>query len=181
MDWIYWREKFIDGAPAGVTAFVATWLIKIFKKNLNPIKRVLTNSSDIDFLKNEVTVLKNEILERHVYIRAFIDISRSAIYHTNRHGGVIWVNTKWLEITGFTKAEEAYGEGFMEALTEEDQEEMRAINRGYSEQPRDVTGKVTFINQATLRETHCKFRSKAIFNSKGEFVMGLGILEIIQD
>jgi len=176
-----WKEKWGGELIAAASALLATWFIKSAKKHTPPLRRVFTNAIEIDKLKKELEDLRSETTQKEDSFKAFIDVHTSGIYYTNEHGGITYVNIKWLQITGFSTPEEAYGTGFMAAVSEEYEEEIEQINKTYFEQPRDLSGFVCFIHQQSGIKTYCRYRSKVIRDKCGKFIKGIGILEIIKN
>lgn len=68
--------------------------------------------------KKRISKESNELAQRfHLYAK----MNPVGIFHTDGYGNCLFVNDKWLELTGLT-VQEASGSGWMQALHEEDRE-----------------------------------------------------------
>lgn len=169
-----WKEEAAKTIIGGLIIFIGSYFFKLAKRSITPLKKIIKNAQEIDRLVISVDEL-NKIQD------AIIEIHRSPIYFTDKDGGIIYVNTAWVEMTGFTNAEDAYGMGYMRAVSDEDEQDIMKINQTYYKHPTDIEGFVVFVNLRTKTRIPCKYRSKVVKNDKGEFIKGIGILEIIKN
>lgn len=169
-----WKEEAAKVTIGGLIAFVGAYFFKLAKRSITPLRKIIKNAQEIDKL-----ILAVEENER--VIDAIIEIHRSPIYFTDADGGITYVNTAWIELTGFTNAEDAHGMGYMRAVSDEDEAEIMAINQNYYKHPTDLEGIVVFVNLRSKIRIPCKYRSRVVRNDEGKFIKGIGILEIIKN
>jgi len=169
-----WKEEAAKTIIGGVIIFVGSYFFKLAKRSILPLKKIIKNAQEIERLITSLDEL-SKVQD------AIIEIHRSPIYFTDKDGGMIYANTSWVELTGFTNVEDAYGMGYMRAVSDEDEQEIMGINQSYYKHPTDIEGCVIFVNIRTKERIPCKYRSKVVRNDKGEFIMGIGIIEIIKN
>lgn len=169
-----WKEEAAKTVIGGVIIFVGSYFFKLAKRSITPLRKIIKNAQEIERLI--ISLDKNDRM-----LDAIIEIHRSPIYFTDQDGGMIYANTAWVELTGFTNAEDAYGMGYMRAVSDEDEQEIMAINQTYFKHPSDLEGIVVFVNIRTKMKIPCKYRSKVVKDEQGKFIMGIGILEIIKN
>ena len=169
-----WKEEAAKTIIGGVIIFVGSYFFKLAKRSITPLRKIIKNAQEIERLI--ISLDRNDRM-----LDAIIEIHRSPIYFTDKDGGMIYANTAWVELTGFTNVEDAYGMGYMRAVSDEDEQEIMQINQTYYKHPSDLEGIVVFVNLRTKLRIPCKFRSKVVRTDAGEFIMGIGILEIIKN
>jgi len=169
-----WKEEAAKTVIGGVIVFVGSYFFKLAKRSITPLRKIIKNAQEIERLivsLDELSKVQDAIIEIH----------RSPIYFTDKDGGIIYVNTAWVELTGFTNAEDAHGMGYMRAVSDEDEQEIMQINQSYYKHPTDLEGIVVFVNLRSKIRIPCKYRSKVVNDDNGNFIMGIGILEIIKN
>ena len=104
-----WKEEAAKTIIGGVIIFVGSYFFKLAKRSITPLRKIIKNAQEIERLI--ISLDRNDRM-----LDAIIEIHRSPIYFTDKDGGMIYANTAWVELTGFTNAEDAYGMGYMLSL-----------------------------------------------------------------
>jgi len=164
-----WKEKLIETSLVGILALVGSWFVKVFKKRIWPSIYMLSDVKDIATLRQRISEYD-----------AFIEIHRTPIYYTDEIGQVTYVNTAYVELTGFTNAEDAHGLGYMRAVSDSDEKDIVKLNENYHKKPSNLSGTVTMVNIINGTEYFCRYRNHVIRNKEtGKFIKGIGILEVL--
>lgn len=114
-------------------------------------------------------------------VRAQMNTDSSPSFVIDKKGDLVYVNDAWLSLTGFQKAEQAYGIGWLKAIPEEDQKTLIDEHEQQLSYPSDFFGKVRFKNIQTgfCVDTICRVTCVKSEHS-GELIEKIGQLQIIK-
>lgn len=144
-------EDLLKLGIAGICAWVGNYI----RKNAVP------------FYKQVIILAKLaarvEIMERRIYIAeskqmVILYTSTDPSFITNTKGEVVFVNPAWLDMTGISTANDAYGFGYMQAIPIEDREALREQSEILVDHPGPFSGAVRFKNvrSGDIIDTLCR-------------------------
>lgn len=175
-----WKDKGIEAAYLGGLAIVGTWLTKKFK----PLSKWFTNlsklSARVDDIekdyKAQLETLKDRLAKDENMLRSKFDSSEIPTYIMDADFELIYVNTAWLELLGFTNDEEVYGMGFLKAVPESYLSQMERQMKLSKDHPSRFSDKIPFKNVRTGEEFFMFCKSTPIYDYKDTLYCTLGFL-----
>jgi len=173
MEWKDLQPDIYKAAILGVLALCWKFTRSKFKKGYSFIKRALVNIENIEEL-----ILNLHIETQHR--KAFLHIAKSPVYILDcESGDLVWANIAWLELLGFRNFEDAEFMGWMQAIPEEDVDDMFKENERFRKNPSNFNGIVRFRNIETSKIITCKCRNQLIYDINDNPTKAMGILEVI--
>lgn len=143
------------------------------KMNINMDKQSVAS----DITKRKLT--EDALLESEERFRYLSESSPLGIFQTDKDGSVLYLNNKWLEITGMTM-QEAFGFGWVQALHPEDHPRVLKEWTRCLEEKRGYDGEFRFVNRSgEVRWVHT--RTSPVFSSTGDVIFHVSTNEDITE
>lgn len=172
LDWILKHKEDLGWLGAALLGFWKGW--KFVSKKINPFikqfKRVAEVSGRVDEIERELDI----VTQRQF---ALIYVDTRPIFILNKKGEVSHVNAAWLEMTEMQNERDALGFGYMQAIPEEDRDDMMGKSEMFTQHPGSFAGEIRFkkVKSKQIITTYC--RSEVIKNDETLYET-IGIISI---
>lgn len=136
------------------------------------VKNAWSISSTLKSILNRVTILENTNT-------AAMNVDRHPIFIVDNNQNLIYANTALAVLIGFTDVRDAYGQGYMVAIPDEDIEKVDRLNKRMKEHESSYSGEFIFCHVQTKEPIITNCRSEIIRNIDGKLEKTLGRLYVV--
>jgi PAS domain S-box-containing protein len=171
-----WKEKGIEATYLGGLAVAGAWILKKIKPFSKEIIKLSKLSDRVDIIEERINTQDRRISVDENYMNAIFDNSLTAIFRLDHNFELVYVNTAWVELAGFSSDEEAYGVGFLKAIPDRFKAAMRDQMESSKKHPSRFSEKIPFRNIKTKIEFEMLCRSTPVYDNKNIVCGTLGFL-----
>lgn len=157
-----WSDTF-KGLVATVIGAIATLSYKKLKPTYNAVRRFLALTNRTEKLALDLSILQSERI-------ALFHTDQNPIVIKNTKMELVYCNPAFLDLTGMDNMEDALGFGFTEAVHPDDKDRTDKLWATQVLHPSQTYGTVKFRNIQNGTSILTAFRSKLVFNYKGELI-----------
>lgn len=168
-----WSDTF-KGFVATILGAIATLSYKKLKPTYNSVRRFLALTNRTEKIALELSILQSE---------------RLALFHTDQYPIVVknakmelvYCNPAFLDLTGLDNMEDALGFGFIESIHPDDRERTDRLRQNQISHPSQSYGTTRFKNIQNGNSILTVYRSKLVYNYKGELIGTIKRLYVITE
>lgn len=177
MDWI---EKGKEAAYLGALGLFGLWAKKKAKPLSKAVIKLSKLSDRVDAIEKDfqgqLEKLSDRLAKDENMLRSLFDSSKTPTYILDADFELIYVNTAWLELLGFSNDEDAFGLGFLKAIPDSQMVAMDRQMKNSKEHPSRFSDKMQFKHVKTKEEFFMFCMSTPIYDYKDNLYCTLGFL-----
>lgn len=168
-----WKAQIAEKTLIGTLALFGAWIVKRSRPAWKWAVALSDIATRVDKLELELSIERSSRL-------AALKATTDPVYIIDKEGNLTFVNPAFLAMTGLATMEDAMGRSYMQAIHEDDVENVKYLSDELVKHPSSIEKKVRWrnIKDGVVHHTIC--RSELVRDKNGVLIERIGIISIIK-